>query len=166
MAEWRVDITRGRHSFPFVYRIRPLWGDEAEWLVWYSKATVAQRKPVWTGINYQSVYRRGGRLPKLFELCWQITSEILSMNANWDAPLALTLATAEIQISVHAMVRWLLFTSAQPSPVISAIISAALLPLSGSRTSNCILTGSKVAFTSSTSHVFPINLSVNSHIFR
>lgn len=85
------------------------------------KATVARREPVWTGINYQSVY--GPRGPKLFEWCWQITPEILSMNARGQTPLALTLATAEIQIRVHLISRLALFMSAQSSPISPALSS-------------------------------------------
>lgn len=61
MVEWP-------HSFPFIHWIRPHRQDESEWLAWHSKATVAHGKPVWTGINYQSVYRRGGEITKAIRI--------------------------------------------------------------------------------------------------
>lgn len=68
------------------------------------------------------------RLPELYEPCWQITSEILSMNANGQTSLALTLATAEIPIRVRVISRSVLFTSPSSSRIISILISAALKP--------------------------------------
>jgi len=50
------------------------------------------------------------------------------MNANGQAPLALTLAGAEIQIRVHLIGRLVLFMSAQSSRTTSAVISAVLIP--------------------------------------
>lgn len=123
MAEWKVDISGGRHSFPFVYGIRLLRGDEAGWLAWHSEATVAQPEAVWTGINNQSACGgEDGRLPRMLESCWQITQEIPAMNAHGQTPLALTLAGAGIQIRVHLISRLTLFMSAASSCIISVII--------------------------------------------
>ncbi len=165
MAEWKVDISRGRRSFPFAYGIRLQRQDEAEWLVWHSKVTVAQREPVWTGINYQSVHRRAGeqaRSPKLHESCWQITSEILSMNARGRTPLALTLATAEIQNRVHLMSRLELFMSAQSWLLMCAAFSCIRL-LTGHDSHNYVLVSSQVTFNLSTNHMLEIYFHLKPH---
>lgn len=48
------------------------------------------------------------------------------MNAHGQTPLALTLATAEIQIRVHLIGRLVLFMSAHSSHITPVVISAAL----------------------------------------
>lgn len=103
MGEWKVDINKGRHSFPFVYGIR-LRGERTRPNDLFG--IQGQQCQKWCCLNRDqlsiSLSARGEhRLTKLYELCWQITSGILSMNAHGQTPLALTLATAEIQIGVH-----------------------------------------------------------------
>lgn len=48
------------------------------------------------------------------------------MNAHGQTPLALTLATAEIQIRVHLISRLVLLMSAHSPHIISIVISEAL----------------------------------------
>lgn len=157
MGEWKVDISRGRHSFSFVYRIRLLWEDEAEWFVWHSKATVAQREPVWTGINYQSVYRRGGKITKAIQVV--LTNNLRDPFNECTRTNAFGFDTGHCWNSdyrVHLISRLVLFMSAQSSHIISGprCHFSRIKPLTGSCTGNYVLVSSHVALTLSTNHTF------------
>lgn len=131
MAEWKVDISRGRHSFPFVYGIREE-GMTAEWLVWHSKATVAQKTEALfeqRSIINQCVGEEG-EITRAVRVVltnkanrsrqWMHTDKRLWL-WHWPVP--------NIQIRVHLVGRLVLFMSAAPSHIISALSSAALSSL-------------------------------------
>lgn len=83
-----------------------------QWLVWHSEATVAEAEAVWTGINCQLAAQKAEdrRLPRMHgSPCWLTALGISAMNARWQTPLALTVASAAPQIRVLLIGRLPLF---------------------------------------------------------